>query len=165
MTFLIIVMVVGVCITIVSAISAVIGVPFLPTHMKQARVMMDLAEIKPGMKVVDLGSGAGRLLFLAAAKGATTVGYELNPFLVVWTKFAVLIKRLPLVSVKCQSLYAADLKDVDVVFAFLFPGPMKKLSSKLFSELKPGAKIVSYTFLIPDKEPLLKKEGIFVYQV
>lgn len=165
MIILLIIMGVGVFITIVSAISALIGVPFLPTHMKQARVMMELAEIKPGMKVVDLGSGAGRLLFLAAARGANTVGYELNPFLVVWTKLMARVKRLPLVAVKCQSLYDADLKDVDVVFAFLFPGPMKKLSAKLFSELKPGAKVVSYTFLIPDKQPLVKKEGIFVYQV
>lgn len=75
------------------------------------------------------------------------------------------VKGLPKVAIKCQSLYTADVKDVDVVFAFLFPEPMKRLGPKLFAELKPGAKIVSYTFNIPGKEPISKKEGIFVYQV
>ena len=68
-----------------------LGVPFLPTHKKQALKMLELAGLKPGMKVIDLGSGAGRLLFLAASQGATAVGYELNPFLVLWTRLVILI--------------------------------------------------------------------------
>lgn len=150
---------------IISVVSVVVGVPFLPTHRKQAIKMIELAGIKPGAKVVDLGSGAGRLLFLAAAKGAVATGYELNPFLVWWTRLAARLKKFSNVSVRQQSLYTANLKDVDVVFAFLFPEPMKKLSPKLFSELKPGAKIISYTFSIPGKTPILQTEGIFVYQV
>lgn len=149
---------------LILVISVIIGVPFLPTHKKQALVMMDLAGIKPGMRVVDLGSGAGRLLFLAAKRGAVSVGYELNPFLVWWTRLAAYCKRLR-VTVRQQSLYDADLKNVDVVFAFLFPKPMIKLSEKLFRELKPGATIISYVFSIPGKTPVIKKEGIFVYKV
>lgn len=45
-----------------------LGVPFLPTR-PQARRMIEWAQIKPGMKVIDLGSGTGRLLFLAAESG------------------------------------------------------------------------------------------------
>ena len=127
--------------------------------------MMELAELKPGMKVVDLGSGAGRLLFLAAEHGAVAVGYELNPLLFWWTKIRSILKKLPSVTVRCQSLYQADLHDVDVVFAFLFPKLMANLNDKLFSELRPGSKIVSYTFSIPGRTPLIKKDGIFVYQV
>jgi tRNA A58 N-methylase Trm61 len=151
---------------LVFVISVLIGVPFLPTHRKQANTMIALAELKPGMTVVDLGSGAGRLLFAAAAVGAEAIGYELNPFLVLWTKLMIKVKGLNgQVTVKWQSLYQADLHNVDVVFAFLFPTPMQKLSPKLFSELKPGAKIISYVFAIPDKKPIITKEGILVYQV
>ena len=65
----------------VMLVSVVIGIPCLPTHKKQAEIMINLCNIEPGMKVVDLGSGHGRLVILAAKKGAQVVGYELNPFL------------------------------------------------------------------------------------
>lgn len=146
------------------ALSIFIGVPFLPTHKKQALKMMEFAQLKPGMTAIDLGSGAGRLLFLAAQSGATAVGYELNPFLVLWTRFAARCKKL-FVVVRCKSIYAADVAGADVVFAFLFPKPMQKLRDKLFSEMKPGAKIISYVFPIPGKTPTISAEGIFVYEV
>lgn len=153
--------------TVVAAsfISFFIGVPFLPTKRKQAKKMIELASITTGTKVVDLGSGAGRLLFLAAAQGAIATGYELNPLLVWWTRLVARLRAVRTVEVKQQNLYTADLKEIDVVFAFLFPEPMEKLSGKLFTELKPGATIISCTFSIPDKKPVYQSGGIFVYQV
>ena len=89
----------------------------------------------------------------------------LNPFLTIWTRFLILIKGLKSkVNVRCQSIYQADLQDVDIVLAFLMPKPMKKLANKLFNELKPGAKIVSYAFSIPDKKPTAKHGKILIYQ-
>ena len=151
---------------LVMFISAIVGVPFVPTHRRQARLMMDLAQIGPGSRVVDLGSGAGRLLFLAAARGATAIGYELNPFLYIWTKIMIWLKGLShRVEVRCQSLYKADVSQADVILAFLFPKPMQKLGPKLFVQLPLGARIVSYAFSIPGVEPVIKQEGIFVYDV
>lgn len=147
-------------------VSALIGVPFLPTHRKQALAMMRLAALRPGMRVIDLGSGAGRLLFLAAREGAEATGYELNPILYFWTLLITRLKGLSgRTQVRCQSLYQADLSEADVVFAFLFPKPMEKLAPKLFTELKPGATIISYTFSIPGHTPIKKEQGIFVYRV
>lgn len=142
-----------------------LGVPFLPTHRRQARLMMKLAEIKPGMKVIDLGSGAGRLLFLAAAQGATAVGYELNPFLVIWTKLMILLRgRSGQVQVFYKSIYDADIADADVIMMFLYPPHMKKITDKIFNETKPEAKILSYVFQFHGHEPIAKEEGIFVYK-
>jgi cyclopropane fatty-acyl-phospholipid synthase-like methyltransferase len=150
----------------VAVISAVVGVPYLSVHKKQRIKMMELAGLKPGQKIVDLGSGIGNLLFLASEQGVSAVGYELNPFLVLVNRCLILKKNLKdRVSVRMKSLYQADLKDVDVVFAFLLPEPMKKLESKLFNELKPGALILSYAFPIPNREPVKKEQGIFVYRV
>lgn len=147
-------------------VSAIIGVPFLPTHRKQALAMMEIAALRPGMRIIDLGSGAGRLLFLAAEHGAEAAGYELNPVLYFWTLLVIKLKGLSgRVSVRCQSLYQADLSAADVVFAFLFPKPMEKLAPKLFTELKPGATIISYAFSIPGHTPIKKEQGIFVYKV
>lgn len=139
-------------------------VPFMPTHKKQARKMMDLAEIKVGMKVVDLGSGAGRLLFLAAERGAFAVGYELNPFLVLWTKLMIILKgRQDLVKVHYKTIYDANIKDADVIMMFLFPSHMIKIIPKL-DEAKSGAKILAYTFPAKNWTPIKHEEAIYVYK-
>ena len=159
-------MIILVALFFVLAISPVfLRVPFLPVHKKQAKKMMELAKIKPGMKVVDLGSGAGRLLFLAAGNGATAIGYELNPFLFWWTKLIIILKnRRGQVEVKLQSIYEADISAADVVFTFLSPNHMKKLETKLLSEMKPGALVVSYAFSLKGHIPIKNEEGIFIYK-
>ena len=141
-----------------------LGVPFLPTHRKQAIKMMELAQIKPGMKVVDLGSGAGRLLFLAAKSGAQVVGYELNPFLVLWTRLVILINgQQDKIKVLYKSIYDADIKDADVIMMFLYTSHMKKMVKKL-QEAKVGTIILSYTFAPPEWKLIKKEQGIYVYK-
>jgi len=149
---------------IILIVSAIIGVPFVPTKKDVALKMIKLAEIKPGTKIIDLGSGAGRLLFLAEKLGATAVGYELNPFLTLWTKFVAKLKNKK-IKIYTRSIYDADLSDADVVFTYLMPGPMKKLADKLYSELKPGAKIITNSFSIPNKKPIKKSGEIMVYTI
>ena len=141
-----------------------LGVPFLPTHKRQAIKMIELAQIKPGMKVVDLGSGAGRLLFLAARAGAQATGYELNPFLVLWTKLVIFFTgKQDKVKVYYKSIYDADIKDMDVVMMFLYPPHMKKMAEKLH-ETKPGTIILSYAFALPEWQLIKKEQGIYVYK-
>lgn len=142
-----------------------LGVPFLPTHRKQAKKMMELAEIKTGTKVIDLGSGAGRLLFLAAKNGATAIGYELNPFLVWWTRLVIFLTgQQKKIIVYYKSIYDADISDADVILLFLYPPHMKKLTDKIFSEAKDGAKIVSYAFQFTDRTPIAKEQALYVYK-
>ncbi len=141
-----------------------LGVPFLPTHKQQAIKMVELAGLKPGMKMIDLGSGAGRLLFLSAKTGAQAIGYELNPFLVLWTKLVVLLSgQKENIKVFYKSIYDADLSDVDVVVMFLYPPHMKKMVQKL-KETKPGTLIASYAFSLPEWQPLKKEQGIYIYK-
>ena len=149
----------------VMLVSVLIGVPCLPTHKKQAKILIELCGIIPGTKLVDLGSGHGRLILLAAEQGADVVGYELNPFLVLLSRY--LIKRKGLsdkAKIYWRSLYKADIGNADVVTTFLFKMPMVKLGEGLFKQLKPGAKVVSYTFSIPGWQPIIQKEGISVYE-
>lgn len=136
----------------VVALSGVIGVPCLPTHRKQARKIIELADLSLGQQVIDLGCGHGRLLFLAAKTGAISVGYELNPILVWYIKIRAWFQKQHNLKVYCQSLFDADVSQVDVVFCFLYPTYMKRLQNKLFKEMKPGAKIISYTFPFPEKQ-------------
>src|SRR3989338_11642263 len=64
--------------------------PYVPSTDPVCRAMVEMANLKPGMKVYDLGSGDGRLLLLAAARGAEAVGIEINTYLVVYSKMRAL---------------------------------------------------------------------------
>ena len=157
---------IGLGIMLVMVWSVLVGVPLVPTHMPQAKRMMELGGVAPGKTIIDLGSGAGRLIFLAAELGATAIGYELNPFLYFWTLYIIWRRGLHgKVSMRFRSLYKADVSQADVVFAFLFPKPMKMLEPKLLGEMHPGAKIVSYGFSMPGVVPAVKEQGIYVYDV
>jgi len=41
---------------------------------------------------------------------------------------------------------------------------MKGLEKKLQKELKPGAKVVSFTFQFPNWQPQIKENGIYIYE-
>lgn len=60
--------------------------PYVATIKAKIGTILELAQIKPGQTVVDLGSGDGRLLFAAAQKGAIAIGYEINPLLIWLTR-------------------------------------------------------------------------------
>jgi hypothetical protein len=50
-------------------------------------------------------------------------------------------------------MYAADLRPATVVTLFLHPEPNLKLAPKLRSELRPGARVVSYMWHMGDWPP------------
>lgn len=164
--FLLLIMIICAIVAIAMFLSIIIGVPFVPVKKKDADVMIACAEIKQGTKVIDLGSGTGQFLFLSAKQGATAIGYELNPLLCLWTRWKIFFKKLKTkASVRCESIYKADLRDADIVFTYLMPVPMKKLAEKLFSELPNNAKIISYGFQIPNHEPIKTVGKIYIYEI
>lgn len=59
------------------------SVPFVPTPEPVARKMLELAGVKPGELVYDLGCGDGRIIILAAIEfGAKAIGVEIRKDLV-----------------------------------------------------------------------------------
>ena len=49
-------------------------------------------------------------------------------------------------------MFTADLRDADVVTAYLYPEVLEKLKPQL-KQMKPGSRIVSHLFEIPGVEP------------
>lgn len=149
-------------------IAFVTGAPFVPSTKSTSRTMIELARVKPGMNLYDLGSGDGRLLFLAAKKGATATGAEINPFLVAWTFIRkTLSPYRNRISVRWQNFWKTNLSDADVVFVYLLPWKMEKLAQKLQKELKPGSLVVSNSFIFPKWNILRQdtKTHVYVFRV
>jgi len=130
------------------------GVPFVSTPRYDLEKICDAADLKPGEKIFDLGCGKANLLTVAANKfHAQGVGYELSLWPCFWGWLRVKLSRAD-VTLKMQNFLKADLSSADVVFCYLFPEVMDKLEEKFKTELKPGARVISYTFQLPHIQPI-----------
>ena len=132
------------------------GIPWQPTDMKRVRRMLEMAEVKPDEVVYDLGCGDGRIIICAAREfGARAVGVELNPWLYFLALVRVWIRGLSRrVKVIFGNLHQVDLKEADVVTIFLYSHVNDLLQEKFQRELKPGARIVSYVWVLKNWKPV-----------
>jgi len=141
------------------------GPPFVTTKDAQAGTMAALAGLRPGETIVDLGSGDGRLLVAAAKAGCLAVGYEINVFLVLWSRFSAMrhgVSRR--VRVRWGNFWKADLSRADVVMVFGFDGIMERLGSKFAAELRPGARVVAHRYPLPGWRPIAEEGRVFLYR-
>ena len=143
------------------------GIPWQPTDMKRVRRMLEMADIKPGEVVYDLGCGDGRIIICAAREfGARSVGVELNPWLYFLALLRVWVSGLsPRVKVIFGNLHQVDLREADVVTIFLYSHVNDLLQEKFQRELKPGARIVSYVWVLKNWEPVAidSKYDLYLY--
>lgn len=140
--------------------------PYVGTRRETIKTIMDLASIKEGQTVVDLGSGDGRLLLSAASKGAFAIGYEINPFLIAMSLIHAKLKGLSdRLSIYKKNLWHADLKVADVVFVFAKRKSMPKFEKFIFENCQKGTKIVVNMNPFPNKKPARSQNGVYLYKV
>jgi outer membrane protein assembly factor BamB/protein-L-isoaspartate O-methyltransferase len=127
---------------------------FVPTPPDVVTHMLDLAGLKKGDLVYDLGSGDGRILIAAAkAHGCKAVGVEIDRELVKQSREAVKEAGVEkLVTIEHGDLFEADFAKADVVAVYILPTMLAKLVPK-FNKLKPGSRIVAHAFAIPGVKP------------
>lgn len=145
-------------------LSFITGAPFVPSTRMTANAMAKIAHLGPGKTVYDLGSGDGRLLMLAGSYGARAVGVEINPFLVLFTRLRAFFSPYRgRITVLWKDLWKTDLSAADVVFIYLLPWRMDELAAKLKRELKPGALVISNSFIFPDWKIAASDKAHHVY--
>src|SRR5690242_17121198 len=74
--------------------ATVFGGPYAPAALNRIETMVKLLKLKKGQKMVDLGSGDGRIVIEFAKRGIESHGYEINPILVFISRLK--IKKLGL---------------------------------------------------------------------
>lgn len=121
------------------------GAPFFPTPMRAVRAALDLADVGMTDVVMDIGAGDGRVVQVAAERGARAIGFELSPFL--WLLGSL---RLWMSHSRGRLRFAdgfrVDVSSATVLFLFLTPRTMPAAVRHLASQLKPGTRILSYAF-------------------
>ena len=131
------------------------GIPWQPTDMKRVKRMLEMAKLKPDETLYDLGCGDGRILIYAAQNyRAKAVGIEINPWLFALSWVRVFFLGLHhRVKVELKNIHDVSLQNADVVTIFLFQNVNDLLKDKFLKELKPGARIVSYVWILKDWNP------------
>lgn len=141
------------------------GAPFQPTNEKKLKKMIKLAGVKKGDKAVDLGSGDGRIVIALAKEGAEAHGYEINPFLVLLSKYKIKREGLSKKAfIHWKSFWSVNFRKYDVVTLFQFSTIMAKLEKKLKKELKPKSKVISYYWKFPRWNHSKKIGNIWLYK-
>jgi hypothetical protein len=129
-------------------------VPFVVTPDNVTLAMLELARVGPSDYVIDLGSGDGRIVIVAAKKfGARGLGVEIVSDLVKKSresaKQAGVEKRAEF---REQDLFKTDLTPATVVTLYLLPEVNLKLRPSLLS-LAPGTRVVSHDWDMDDWKP------------
>lgn len=136
------------------ALQAQDDVPFVVTPDNVTLAMLELARVGPQDFVLDLGSGDGRIVILAARRfGARGVGVEIVPELVERSRRnaarAGVAERAKFVE---QDLFKTDLGTATVITMYLLQEVNLQLRPSLLA-LKPGTRIVSHDWDMGDWRP------------
>jgi len=129
--------------------------PYVSSPQPIVVKMLEIAGLKSGETLFDLGCGDGRIVATAAKEfGAKAVGVELSPALARRAREAVeslgLQQQVKIIE---GDMMAVDLSGADVVALYLLTEANEQLRPKLERELKPGARVVSLEFRIKGWKP------------
>ncbi len=147
------------------------GAFYAPTPMKKVKRMVGLLKLKKNARVLDLGSGDGRIVIEFAKMGYHADGIEINPFLVWrsrvfnWWSFRNDRSAQRRTRFFCRNFWQADFSDYDLVVVYGITRIMPRLEKKLRAELKPSAKIISHGFKFPHLKVGKEDGDLRVYSV
>nr|XP_028594229.1 protein N-lysine methyltransferase FAM173B isoform X3 [Podarcis muralis] len=127
--------------------------PYVPATSKQVENVLKMLKGRNG-PLVDIGSGDGRIVIAAAKVGFKAVGYELNPWLVWYSRYCAWREGVH----QDTKFYISDLWKVSFsqytnVVIFGVPQMMLQLEKKLGEELASDARVIACRFPFPHWRP------------
>ncbi|HYF17025.1 MAG TPA: methyltransferase domain-containing protein [Ramlibacter sp.] len=139
-----------------------LDVPYVPTPQDVVDGMLDLAGVKKGDVLYDLGCGDGRIVITAAKeRGARGVGVDIDPQRIKEAKenarTAGVEKQ---VQFRQGDLFKADFSPATVVSLYLLPDINRRLRPQLWQQLKVGSRVVSHAFDMGDEWPPEKQTTV-----
>ena len=141
------------------------GAAYVPTTHSRVTRLIELAAIAPGEKLLDLGSGDGRILFAAAKRGAVCLGIEINPLLVLYSSLLAKVKRLKEVSIQRTNFWDYPLADVDILTVYLVPLHLEALRTKVLAEMRSGSRVITAVHHFPDWVPEGRNGDVCLYRI
>ncbi len=125
---------------------------WVPTPNEIVEALLDMANVKAGDKLVDLGAGDGRIAIAAAKRGANATGIEYNPDMVALSKRNAAQAGVTKAQFVQGDIFQSDFSDADVVTMYLLPALNEKLRPQLL-DMKPGTRVASHQFTMGNWQP------------
>ncbi|MGE0178597.1 MAG: class I SAM-dependent methyltransferase [Sphingomonas sp.] len=126
--------------------------PYVVTGNDVVSAMLAIAAVRPNERVVDLGSGDGRILIAAArSQGARGLGVDIDPARIrestanaraAGVSHRVIFRR--------EDLFQTPLGDADVLTLYLSNDINFRLRPRILAQMRPGARVVSHDFNMGD---------------
>jgi tRNA1(Val) A37 N6-methylase TrmN6 len=141
--------------------TAFTGAPYVPTTPAIVQTMCELAELKPGQRVIDLGCGDGVILIKAAKRyGAEGIGVELSPMVALLAKIRTRLAGMQdHVKIVRGNMFDVELPEVDVVMMYLLPKATNKITNRLKARY-PHMTVISHGFELKDtKQTDIRRNG------
>jgi SAM-dependent methyltransferase len=156
---------------IVPGISKFGRIPWMTTPRPIVKLAIEKLRVsrapsQPRPRIIDLGSGDGRVVIAAALEGFDAVGIELNPVLFCFSYFnafqAGVLRR---VSFRMVDFWSVNLADFDAVSCFGVAPVMSRLGEKLAVEAKVGTSVICFRFPLKNKTPKWSKGELYLYEI
>ena len=158
------------CILLLWQISNIIAVYYGSLFIKAdknnvKKVLQKFA--KKDLIFYELGCGNGDILILASNLKMNVTGFEIAPFYYIQSKLRTLFRKKILV--KYSNILNIDLNNADIIYCYLLPPLLKKLSIKFQKEIKKNAVVISAGFPIDNlhlvRNYKINSRNFFVYKV
>jgi SAM-dependent methyltransferase len=158
--FLILIFIISVAIYLLGLIySSLRGSPYVPTKRKILQDILKKSGLKKGETFIDIGCGDGRVVEIAAELfQANAVGIDINPLLIWRARFRALLKpQSNRVGYSVANINNYDFKKFKVIYVFLMPELIDKISHKLEKAVLNKSTIISHGFKVNRLEKYLKE--------
>lgn len=145
------------------AFVVIFGAPYVPTLRRDINDVLDGLDLHAGQLLIDVGSGDGRVLVAAAERGWRAVGYELNPILVLWTKWRIR-KYNQNVQVIWGNALTRQWPSADAIYIFGVARIMPKLHTKIIQSIDKPVRVASFGFEISGAKKIAQKRAVHIYE-
>lgn len=130
-----------------------LDVVYVPTPYQVVTRMLEMADVTPTDKVIDLGSGDGRIAIAAVRdRGAqSALGIDLDPERISEAKKnAEQDGVADRVTFEQGDLFKKNISEANVLTLYLLPNLNLRLRPVILDTLQPGSRVVSHAFTMDD---------------
>ncbi len=153
----------------VFVLTVIIGAPYVPSHRSDLdEAFSKLRPLTSSDVLLDLGGGDGVVCLEACKLGARSINYEINPILILISRFRLRQFKNRYRARMVNYLQAKISSDVTVIYVFSesrhIAGIYKKIQNEATQQQK-SFDVISYGFEFPEVEYKKRSATHFLYRV